>query len=526
MSKLQMLADIGRKFTRHKKAGSREGAGSNPLTGFTAKIFISVSAFIVLMSAAFTAFFISHQHTSMEEGLINEGYAYLRLFANSSRLGVISENGRFIEDTVEGLLKHDEIIEVSVWTAQGKILIKKGRSTEHPGSSGMLDHLNEKRVPIYFKRANVFDFWAPVLSKYAASEAAMFFDEGALTREQVIGYVNIVFDASPLQAKLKAILVRGVITGFFFLLAGSVIAFVVARKVARPLNRLTAAVRSVTANGFAEDVSVETTDEIGRLAKSFNAMIAALKKRESENLQLEAQLRQSQKMEAVGQLAGGVAHEINNPINSIINFAQLIIDEGGKEEDARSYAERIISECGRISAIVKGLLAFSRDSVDEKRPIRIKDLVSDTLDLTAAQLRKDGTSLVVQVEDNPEITGNPYQIVQVFLNLINNSRYALNKRYPGRHENKVLKIMCAEATIGDVRYVKMVFRDHGSGIPAASIEKVMNPFFTTKPASSGTGLGLSISYGIIREHGGRFEISSMEGMQTTAEIYLPARRTM
>ncbi len=135
----RLLACIGQIFTPHKNAELRETTGQTAaredrvkiyLTGFTAKIFIFVITFIVLISAAFTTFFIMDQHTSMEKALINEGYAYLRLFANSSRLGVISENGTFIEDTLEGLLKHGEIAVASVYTAQGKILIKKGRPAE------------------------------------------------------------------------------------------------------------------------------------------------------------------------------------------------------------------------------------------------------------------------------------------------------------------------------------------------------------------------------------------------------------
>jgi signal transduction histidine kinase len=502
----------------------------NSLTGFTAKIFIFATAFVIVISAAFTGFFITSQHASLEEGLIHEGSAYVRLLANSARLAVISENSRFVEDTIGGLLKHEEIAAVSIFTGQGKILVKKRRSDrkiDDPKESsvppGLFDRLKETKQPINIKREKFFYFWAPVLSNTASSDAALFFDEEPLRRDQVIGYAGIVFDASLLNMKLEAVLIRALMTGLFFLLAGSLVAFLAARKVARPLNRLTMAVKSVEARGFAEDVPVETSDEIGRLAHSFNEMIAAVKKRESENLHLEAQLRQSQKMEAIGQLAGGVAHEINNPVNSIANFAQLIIDEDGKEKSAQQYAERIMSDCSRISNIVKGLLAFSRISVDQKRPVNIKAVLSDTLDLVAPQLKKEGTTLTVDVsKDLPEVTCNGYQIVQVFLNVISNARYALNKRYPDKHENKVLRILCDEAEIEGARYVRTVFRDHGTGIPAGLVEKVANPFFTTKPQGSGTGLGLSISYGIIHEHGGRLIITSTEGEYTSAEVCLPA----
>ncbi len=494
---------------------------------FTFKIFIIVITFIALMSATFTAFFIRYQQKSLEDGIISEGYAYSRLLANSSRLGVISENGKFLEDTVEGLLRSGEVSAASVLTRGGKVLIRKerapGRTAGSAGMAGMIERARRSREPIYSRGADAFEFWAPVLTR-SSSDDALFFEDRAHGREEVIGFVNVVLDVSPLRAELRAIIIRGVLAGLFFLLFGSVTAFIIAGKVTRPLNRLTLAVRSVASGGFAEDVPVETTDEIGRLAQSFNEMIVNLKKRETENFLLEAQLRQSQKMEAVGQLAGGVAHEINNPMNSIINLAQLILDESGTPgKSKQACAERIIREGGRISNIVKNLLAFSRKSIDEKGRVNVRDILSETMDLIAAQLKKDDIRLVISAPEGlPEIIANTQQIEQVFLNIIGNARYALNKKYPDGHENKVLKIHCEEIREDSRSYVRIVFRDHGTGIPANLIEKVANPFFTTKPAGEGTGLGLSISYGIINEHSGRLGLSSKEGEHTTVEICLPA----
>jgi len=493
---------------------------------FALKIFIIVITFIALMSATFTAFFIRYQQRSIAAGIISDGYVYSRLLANSSRLGVISENGKFLEDAVEGLLRNDEVAAASVWTGRGKVLIKRERT---PGRSGgaaaaeVIARMERSGEPEYARRADGFDFWAPVLTKAISSDDALFFEGRALSRDRMVGFVNIVLDDSQVRAELRAIIIRGVAACGFFLLAGSVVAFIVAGKVTRPLNRLTTAVRSVGSRGFAEDVPVETTDEIGRLAGSFNDMIDALKKRATDNLRLESQLRQSQKMEAVGQLAGGVAHEINNPVNGIINLAQLVLDEGGTNENGKACAERIIKEGGRISNIVKSLLSFSRASVDEKRRVRVNDIISETMALIAAQLKKEGITCSIEAPgDLPEIIANPQQIQQVFLNLIGNARYALNRKYQAGHENKLLQIRCDEVADAAGRYVRASFRDHGTGIPADLVEKVANPFFTTKPPGEGTGLGLSISYGIINEHGGRFGISSKEGEHTTAEVYLPA----
>jgi signal transduction histidine kinase len=152
----------------------------------------------------------------------------------------------------------------------------------------------------------------------------------------------------------------------------------------------------------------------------------------------------------------------------------------------------------------------------------LHEIFSDTLSLTAAQIRKDGIHLKVDIPSKViRIPVDAQQMQQVFLNVISNSRYALNQKYPGTHENKILKITCGETTIEAHPYVQIDFIDTGEGIPDHVIDKVMNPFFSTKPNRVGTGLGLSISHGIITEHGGKLTIESSEGEFSKVTIMLP-----
>ncbi len=226
---------------------------------------------------------------------------------------------------------------------------------------------------------------------------------------------------------------------------------------------------------------------------------------------------------SLGELAAGVAHEVNNPINTIINCAQILINEGNLEGDRREMAGFIIKEGKRISRIVGSLLSFARERKEEKRPVRIIEIIEDTLSLTGAQIRKEGIDLQVNVADElPAIPANPQQIEQVFLNLIGNARYALKEKYPGGHPEKVLQITAEPLTIDHRSYVRVEFYDRGTGIPAGVLSKVLNPFFTTKAQGGGTGLGLSISHGIILDHGGRLSLESVEGEYTRVNVDLPA----
>ncbi len=248
----------------------------------------------------------------------------------------------------------------------------------------------------------------------------------------------------------------------------------------------------------------------------------------TEKILLERAAERSRHLAALGELAAGVGHEINNPMTGIINCAQILFNkskEGSREKDISS---RIIKEGDRITNIVHRLLVFSRPiNKEEKRSIvRIHDILSDTLILTESQLRKEGIRLQSYIpRDLPAIFVHPQQIQQVFLNILSNARYALNKKYHGKGitGDKVLEILAKEIAIDNQPHVKLTFYDHGTGIPSDIRKKIMSPFFTTKPRGEGTGLGLSISYNIIKDHGGKLMIDSVEGKFTKVIVILPAK---
>lgn len=243
----------------------------------------------------------------------------------------------------------------------------------------------------------------------------------------------------------------------------------------------------------------------------------------TEKVNLQAGATRTRHLASLGELAAGVAHEINNPINNIINYAQILVDEYEREKRDDDVARRIIKDGDRIATIVRSLLSFARIRKEEKTLLYLHEIFSDTLSLTSAQIRKDGIHLNVNIPSKfLKVLVHPQQIQQVLLNIISNSRYALNQKYPGTDNDKILSITCEELTVDEHPYVRIVFHDHGTGIPANIIDKAVNPFFSTKPNRIGTGLGLSISHGIITEHGGKIFIDSTEGEFTRITIDLPA----
>jgi len=226
---------------------------------------------------------------------------------------------------------------------------------------------------------------------------------------------------------------------------------------------------------------------------------------------------------AIGELASGVAHEINNPINGIINYAQIILDEPEDPESVDSL-KNIISEGKRIASIVSNLLDFSRPKEESVALSEINKIISNSLQLIAHLLEKDGIIYSVNIHDSvPLLLCNEQQLQQVFLNMINNARYALNKRYPRPCPEKQLHILGEFLDQEKKAFIRLTFTDYGIGIDPGIRERLFDPFFSTKPKGEGTGLGLSISHGLIKDHGGNIKVESKSGEWTRFIIQLPVK---
>ncbi|HWQ99064.1 MAG TPA: PAS domain S-box protein [Clostridia bacterium] len=237
---------------------------------------------------------------------------------------------------------------------------------------------------------------------------------------------------------------------------------------------------------------------------------------------MELQLRQKQKLESIGTLAGGVAHEINNPINGIINYAELIENGNITTEQVKTFSQGIIHEGKRIAEIVKNLLSFARQEKQTHSPARIEDIIDQSVSLMRVMLRHDQITLELDIpEDLPSIKCRSQQIQQVIMNLLTNARDALNAKYPGYHADKIIRIDCMMFHRDGRRWFQITVKDNGTGIPAEIMERIFDPFFTTKPRDEGTGLGLSISHGIVKDHHGELYFETEPGEYTKAILVLP-----
>lgn len=235
----------------------------------------------------------------------------------------------------------------------------------------------------------------------------------------------------------------------------------------------------------------------------------------TEEKDLQRQLMHSEKMAAIGMLAGGIAHEINNPLGGILAFAQLAMREIPTSHEAQSDLKEIEEAALRCKRIVQDLLDFSRQNRDEVMvEVDLNETIRKIVPLLQVQARTSRIENVIQLGDNlPPLRGSFHKLQQVFLNLVANAYQAMGK-------GGVMKL----ATYFDARKHRVCAEvsDNGPGIPTDHLDKIFDPYFTTKDQGKGTGLGLSITYGIVQEHRGKIEVKSGKGAGTQFLLSFPA----
>jgi two-component system NtrC family sensor kinase len=237
----------------------------------------------------------------------------------------------------------------------------------------------------------------------------------------------------------------------------------------------------------------------------------------TDRAELERRLVQADKLSSIGLLAAGVAHEVNTPLAVISTYAQMLAKQVAGDEGKSVLLDKIAKQTFRASEIVNSLLSFSRTSTKDFVEVDLDRVIRETLTLLEHQLKKAGIAVDVELEESlPPVKGNFGKLQQVFLNLYLNARDAME-----RGGRLTVKAWSTE------RGVEVQVRDTGSGIPPEHLQRIYDPFFTTKAARKGTGLGLAVTYGIVKEHGGAIEVDSQPGQGAQFHLEFPlARKTV
>jgi two-component system NtrC family sensor kinase len=315
----------------------------------------------------------------------------------------------------------------------------------------------------------------------------------------------------------------------FVLIIG--ITYVMIGNITRPLGEMVAATQNISAGNFDQEVRLNSPDEIALLADSFNTMLKSLrqgksdleewgrtleekvKQRTEELGAMQVRVAQSERLASLGMLAAGVAHEVNNPLGAILTLTALTLEDMQKDDPNRGNLEEVVRQSARCRDIVRGLLDFSRQSKTEKELVDVNKIIEETLALVAKQAQFFNVNIIRNCDpDLPWVMGDQSQLQQVFMNILMNAVQAMDERGT---------ITVVTRHVASASCIELAISDTGRGIPAEQIDRIFDPFFTSKTSGEGTGLGLSIAYGIVTTHGGTISVRSEIGKGSTFTIRLP-----
>ena len=284
--------------------------------------------------------------------------------------------------------------------------------------------------------------------------------------------------------------------------------------IVKPVNNLVAVSCAISRGDFSVRVETQSANEIGELETTFNLMASSLQARDEEIGRLNRQhLMRSEKLASIGRLAAGIAHEINNPLTSVLTFGSLLLRKA-ETDGQKEKLDIIVKETTRVREIVRRLLNFSRQTEPRKENCDINLIVESALSLTKNQLKARENAITVKKElgELPSLQLDPNQMLEVFVNIIINAMDAMAKGGELGIETGLTE---------DAKAVEIRISDTGCGISKENLEKVFDPFFTTKEVGKGTGLGLAVTYGIIDGHNGSIDVESEVGKGTMFVIRLP-----
>jgi signal transduction histidine kinase/ActR/RegA family two-component response regulator len=273
-----------------------------------------------------------------------------------------------------------------------------------------------------------------------------------------------------------------------------------------------------------ERVKVRTS-QLMKANEELTFEIEAHRKAEEEKRELEHQLRQAQKMEAIGTLAGGIAHDFNNILSPIIGYSEMIMDDLQKQNPMKNKIEQILIAATRAKDLVKHILTFSRQTEQELTPLEIQSIIKESLKLLRASLPSTiEIRQKIDVSCRP-VLADPTQIHQVIMNLCTNAFHAMRDK-GGTLGVEITEVEisisdCISLKLNPGIYVRISVSDTGHGIPASIMDRIFEPYFTTKAPGEGTGLGLSVVHGIVKSYNGDIKIYSEPGKGTSVNIYLP-----
>jgi two-component system NtrC family sensor kinase len=502
-------------------------------TRISYKLITAVGMVAIVIIGVFAYLILDSQQQQLLANLELSANQLSETIKSSTRDDMMLNQPEAVHRIISTIGAQEGIEKVRIFNKEGEIIL----STDSLDTGHMVDKETEAcymchaadrpldKVPISERTrifqsaegASTFGIISPIYNEPGCWQSACH----AHTEDQtVLGVLDITMSMADVEHAMRAGQMRLLTFALIAIAAISLMIYwLVGRIVLKPVRRIVSVTRKVAQGDLSQKVEMRKNDEIGKLATSFNDMMAEL-------AEAQRQLLQANKLASVGRLAAGVAHEINNPLTGVLTYSSFLLKRAEKDPELREDLEVIVRETKRCREIVKGLLDFSRQSLSERRAMQMNDAVRNACRILKNQLAMQKIKIDQHLEDGlPLIHADINRMQQVLVNLLVNAGDAM------QDEGGVIIVttdLAENADFGPERQasgaaVRVRVADTGCGIPASNLDNIFEPFFTTK-GTRGNGLGLAIVWGIIERHGGRLTVDSEVGSGTTFTILLPVMK--
>ncbi len=477
------------------------------------------------------------------------------VITKSTRFAMIQNQPSYVLKIVEDVGSQNGIVKVRIMSKDGTIIHSShwpeiGRQVDQKAEACF--HCHQSETPLdqipKDKRARIFT--SPEGGRLLGSMDVIRNEPSCYTAschehredKSVLGVLDIVYSLDHIDREvwLATLNIAGLSFGFV-IVASLCVGFLVHRMVYVPLRDLEAGAQKISSGNLQELIPVRSRDEFGQLANSFNSMTEALRKSQGELQQwghtleqkveekteelriASADSAQREKLASVGLLAAGIAHELNNPLTGILTFTSLVRKKMRDESPEAEDLDLVIRETTRCSSIIRRLLDFAREKTPENKFADLNQIIEDTERFIDRPAYLQNIDVVMDLDPEiPPIWLDEELIRQVLVNVLVNARQAIeNEGSITIRSRKLPEAKSPEPGAEPVPMVEISIADTGCGIAENDLQRIFDPFFTSKGVGDGTGLGLSVSYGIIRAHGGTIEVESEPSKGTTFRIYLP-----
>jgi len=503
----------------------------------------------------FTLLILKHRQEDMQEVASRHVTQITDVIAHSTRYAMLVNKRDIAEKIIADIARQKDIERVRVISADGTI-IHSNRSAEigysveqneepcvhcHHGGKPLQQVPDEERWRVIESPDGhrVLSAMHAIRNEPSCSSASCHEHPAGQT---VLGIVDVAYSLDEIDQSMEThgLHIIGISMGIILLLSVSM-GVLLQRLIYLPLKDLKSGVKNIASGHLDQHIPVRNDDEFGHVAGSFNVMAKALSdsRRELEELVqtlelkieertqelrvAEAEIAQGEKLASVGVLAAGIAHELNNPLTGVLTFSSLLRKKMPDGSEDAEDMDLVIRETRRCASIIKRLLDFAREKLPAKSWFDLNQVIEETVRFTDHAASLQQITVTTHLDPKlPQVWGDADLIKQVILNILVNAQQAIETQGTIRVESRpYVAGIPAKPGVESVPMVEVLVRDTGCGIAADKLQRIFDPFYTSKEVGKGTGLGLSVSYGIVKAHGGRINVESVVGEGSTFHILLP-----